>query len=325
VGAKKSPKILFLDAATVDLGDLGLQRLRRQGAYSALSLRAQDPLPPEAGEAEILISNKYPLGAATLFQLPRLRLICVAATGTNNVDLKAAEARGVAVCNVAGYSTSTVVEHAVMFLLALGHRLREHDAAVKRGDWSRGPYFALLAYPFSDLNGKRLGIVGYGAIGRKVARIAASLGMEILVAKFPGRSYSEKEKRLPLSALLRKSDYVSLHCPLTPQTAGLIGKKALAQIKPSAFLLNLARGPLVDEAAVAKALRAGRLAGYASDVTAMEPPSPDHPLLAEDLREKVLFTPHVAWASRESRQRLVDEIAENIRAFRAGKKRNRIV
>ncbi len=321
----KAPQILFLDAATVDLGDLDLRHLSRQGVYSALRLTSQDPLPPEAEFAEVLISNKYPLGAPEIAKLPRLRLICVAATGTNNVDLQAARARGVAVSNVAGYSTATVVEHAVMFLLALGHRLTEHDLAVKRGDWSRAPYFALLSYPFSDVKGKRLGIVGFGTIGRKVAQVARALGMEVLVAKLPGRSYAGKEKRVTLIALLRRSDFVSLHCPLTERTAGLIGKQALAQMKPGAFLLNLARGPLVVETAVAEALRSGRLAGYASDVIGREPPPPDHPLFAEDLQNKVLWSPHIAWASRESRQRLVDEIAENIRAFRSGKKRNRVV
>jgi glycerate dehydrogenase len=319
------PSILFLDAATVDLGDVDLTRLRKQGQYSALALGPGDPLPALAREAEVLISNKFPLREAQFPKLPRLRLICVAATGTNNVDLEAARARGIAVCNVAGYSTPTVVEHALMFLLALSHRLHEQDAAVKRGEWSRGPYFALLNHPYSDLAKKTLGIVGYGALGRRVARLARALGMRVLVAKIPGRRYSRKGSRIPLTALLRRSDFISLHCPLSLQTQGLIDAKALAQMKPGAGLLNLARGPIVVEAAVAKALRAGKLAGYASDVLTEEPPPKHHPLLAAGLRDKVLLTPHIAWASRESRQRLVNEIAENIRSFCRGRRRNRIV
>ncbi len=319
------PVILFLDAATVDLGDIDLKRLRKQGKYSALSLETGEPLPAAAAEAEVLISNKYPLLRAQLGRLPKLRLICVAATGANNVDLQAARERDVAVCNVAGYSTPTVVEHAVMFLLALGHRLREHDESVKSGAWSRSPHFALLDFPFRDLAGKRLGILGFGNIGRRVARVARALGMEVAVGKIPGGKYPARERRLELRGLLQTSDFVSLHCPLSPRTQGLIDARALAWMKPGAYLLNLARGPIVDEAAVASALARGRLAGYASDVLCQEPPPEGHPLLDPKLRDKVLLSPHIAWASRESRQRLVDEIAENIRSFWSGRRRNRLV
>jgi len=320
----KKPNILFLDAATVDLGDIAVKNLKKQGAYAALGLEPGDPLPPAALGAEIVVSNKYPLREAQLGFLPKLKLICVAATGTNNVDLEAARRRGIAVCNVAGYSTSTVVEQTVMFILALGHRLLEHDGAVKSGAWSRGPHFALLDFPFGDLAGKRLGILGYGHIGRGVARVAKALGMEVAVGKIPGGKYPAREKRLELRRLLQGSDFVTLHCPLSPRTEGMIDAKALAWMKPGAYLLNLARGPIVDEAAVARALLAGKLAGYATDVLGQEPPPADHPLFDPRLRDKVLFSPHIAWASRESRQRLVDEIAANIAAFRRGARRNRV-
>lgn len=317
--------IYFLDADTVDLGDLNMASLTKAGSYHALRLRSLARLPKNLSRAEVVISNKFQLGETQLARLPALKLICVAATGVNNVDLDAAQRRGIAVCNVAAYSTATVAEHAVMFLLALAHRLPEHHRAVLEGAWSQGPHFALLDFPFSDLVGKKLGILGYGAIGRRVAKLARALGMEILLGRLPGRSYSPKEKRLSLCSLLGRSDYVTLHCPLTPQTRHLIDAEKLRWMRPTAYLLNLARGPIVDEMAVAAALRAGKLAAYATDVMEREPPSADHPLFSPRLQGKVLFTPHIAWASRESRQRLIDEIAQNILSFLRGGKRNRIV
>jgi glycerate dehydrogenase len=321
---KTKARILFLDAATVDLGDIDFAALRRQGQLVLLDKRAGDPLPAEAKSARIIISNKYRLGREELSQLSGLNLIAVAATGTNNVDLAEARRRGIAVCNVAGYSRDTVVEHAVMFLLAFAHRFPEHLRAAKDGRWSASPHFALLDFPFSDLAGKRLGILGYGDIGKRVAKVAKALGMEVSSGRLPGRKYSKADRREPLKRLLQRSDYISLHCPLTAETQSLIDAEKLSWMKPSAYLLNLARGPIVDEAALAAALRAGRLAGYGADVTAQEPIPPSSPLLVPELADKVLLTPHVAWASRESRQRLVDEIAANIAAFRIGKKRNRV-
>lgn len=322
---KAKPLIVFLDAATVDLGDVDFAELRRGGRLVLLDKRVGDELPPEAEAAEILISNKYPLGNRQLKRLPGLKLIAVAATGTNNVDLEEARRLGIAVCNVAGYSRDSVVEHTLMFLLAFAHRFSEHTRAVQEGRWSDSPHFALLDFPFSDLAGKRLGILGYGDIGRRVAKVAAGLGMEVKAGRLPGRKLAKGERREPLRRLLERSDYVSLHCPLTAQTQNLMDAEKLAWMKPGAYLLNLARGPIVDEAAVAEALRAGRLAGYGADVSSREPPPPDHPLLTPDLVDRVLLTPHIAWASRESRQRLIREVAANIAAFKAGKKRNRVV
>ena len=322
---KARPKIVFLDSATVNLSDVELKALHRQGDLHLLDLRIGDAPPAEISDAEILISNKIPLGGSEFPRLPGLRLIAVAATGTNNVDLSEARRSGIAVCNVPGYSTATVVEHTVLFLLAFAHRFFEHIVAVQSGEWTRSPHFALLEFPFSDLAGKTLGILGYGGIGRKVAATAKAIGMKIRLGKLPGRSYRKSEKREPLRRLLAASDFVSLHCPLTEATRGLIDEEKLSWMKPGAYLLNMARGPLVRESAVAEALRAGRLAGYGADVTGQEPPPADHPLLAADLGDKVLLTPHIAWASRESRQRFIEEIAGNIAAFKAGKKRNRVV
>lgn len=318
-------KIGFLDAATVDLGDLNLKRVQSQGDYHAVPRCPGGRLPRHLRDAEVLISNKVRLGGTQMDQCPYLRLICVAATGVNNIDLEAAQARGIGVCNVAGYSTTTVVEHTLMFVLAFSHRLLENDGAVKQGKWSRSPFFTLLEFPFHDLQGKTLGVVGYGHIGRRVAHLAKALGMEVLVAKLPGRRYAGTTPRTTLAALLRKSDFVSLNCPLSDLTRGLINRERLALMKAPAYLINMARGPVVVEQDVVRALKRGKLAGYGADVTATEPIPRGHPFLQKSLRSKILLTPHVAWASRESRQRLVDEIGENIAAFRKGRRRSRVV
>lgn len=323
-GGLKRPKITFLDAATLDLGDLNLQSIRRLGRYRAFPACRGNRIPQAAGDADVIITNKMVLGKEEMQALPKLRLICVSATGVNNIDLEAAGRLGIAVTNVAAYSTPTVVEHALMLMLAFAHRLPEHDAAVKRGDWSRSPLFTLLDYPFSDLNGKTLGVVGYGTIGKKLAQIARHLGMKIVVAALPGRKYHTQPRRHSLDQVLRQSDFLSLHTALTPRTRGLINRKRLTKMKPAAYLLNLARGPVVVERDVVWALEKNRLAGYGADVTETEPLPKDHPFLKKSLAKKLLLTPHVAWASRESRQRLVDEIAKNIRAFRLGRRRNRV-
>ncbi|MBI4411339.1 MAG: D-2-hydroxyacid dehydrogenase [Deltaproteobacteria bacterium] len=321
----KQPAIVFLDSATVDFGDIDLTPIAKNGRYFPFENSSQDEIVKKAGRAEIVITNKCIFAPPIFKKLPHLKLISVAATGVNNVALDEARKRKIAVTNVPGYSTTTVSEHALLFLLALSHRLVEHHNAVTSGLWSQSPHFAYLDYPFSDLRGKILGILGHGTIGKKVAGFAKAFGMKVLTAKLPGRIYAKKERRLPLKKVLQKSDYISLHCALTETTRHLINRRHLSWIKSSACLINLARGPVVDEEAVADALKNGHLAAYATDVMHQEPPPEDHPLFDDSLRNKVLFTPHIAWASRESRQRLVDEMGKNIQAFLEGRKRNRIV
>jgi len=317
--------IVFLDAGTVDLGDMDLAPLKKQGPLQLYSNSTEGEIIERAKGAAVLITNKCLLRSSTLEKLPQLKLICVAATGVNNVDLEAAQKLGIGVTNAAGYCTQTVVEQTFMFMLAFSHRLLEHHQAVLRKDWSASPHFALFDYPYSDLEGKTLGIIGYGTIGRRVEKVARLFGMRVLVAKIPGRKYPASEKRLPLEKVLKESDIVTLHCSLTKETHHLLNTKSLALMKRSAILLNMARGAVVNEWAVAEDLQAGRLAGYGADVMEQEPPPPDHPFFQEQVKHKVLLSPHVAWASRESRQRLLDEIAANIASFKAGKKRNRLV
>jgi glycerate dehydrogenase len=266
-------------------------------------------------EATVVVSNKVRLDAAAFAATPQLRLVCVAATGTNNVDLDAAQRHGITVCNVRGYATPSVVQHVYALLLALTTRLPDYQRDVAAGRWQASPYFCLLDHPIRELAGRNLGIVGYGELGSAVARLAAGFGMTVLVAQRAGGD--AQAGRLALADLLPQVDVLSLHCPLTPQTRGLIGARELALMKPDALLINTARGGLVDETALADALRKGKLGGAGIDVLSEEPPRADNPLLAADI-PNLIVTPHIAWASREARQRVIEAIATNIRAFLAG-------
>jgi glycerate dehydrogenase len=313
---------VFLDLASVDRGDLDLAGLRRVAASWATY--AQTPAELTAariGDAVVAVTNKVVVDRAVMTACPGLRLICVAATGTNNVDLEAARERGIAVCNVTGYATPSVVQHVFALMLALTTRLAEHAAAAQDGRWAASDLFCVLDFPFRELAGKTLGIVGYGELGRGVARVAEAFGMSVLVAQRPGRS--PQQGRLPLDELLARSDVVTLHVPLADNTRGLIGERELALMRPDALLIDTARGGIVDEAALSAALRAGRLGGAGVDVLAVEPPRGGSPLL-ENPPPNLIVTPHVAWASRESRQRLLDGVALNIRAFSEGRERNRV-
>jgi len=313
---------VFLDLASVDRGDLDLSRL--QGVCGRWVLHTRTPVGLTAGRlagAAVVVTNKVVIDQPLLRAAPDLRLICVAATGTNNVDLAAARERGIAVCNVTGYATASVVQHVYALMLSLTARLAEHVAAARDGRWAASEQFCVLDFPFRELTGKTLGVVGYGELGRGVARVAEALGMRVLVAQRPGGPPAPG--RVALAELLAASDVVTLHVPLAENTRGLIGRRELASMRPDALLINTARGGLVDEAALADALRAGRLGGAGVDVLATEPPRDGNPLLDPSV-PNLIVTPHVAWASRESRQRLLDEVAENIRAFVAGESRNRV-
>ena len=316
-------KAVILDAATIDCGDIDMS-LFNQTPYewSIHQATRHDEASERLREAEVVVSNKVVLDRTLLTQADRLKLICVAATGTNNVDLEAAGELGVAVTNVAGYSTPSVVQWVFTHILALTCRLPEHHQAVCQGEWQRSPRFALLDYPFRELAGKTLGIVGYGVLGQAVARVAEAFGMQLLIARRPGGE--AQTGRVPLDKLLPQVDVLSLHCPLTENTRNLIGRDELAAMKPDALLINAARGGIVDEEALAKALAGGTIGGAGVDVLSCEPPTAGNPLLEQPLPNLIL-SPHVAWASRESRQRLVMELVANIQAFVSGERRNRLV
>lgn len=313
---------VFLDLASVDRGDLDLAALHQ--AAAPWTTHPQTPAALTAArlaDAAVAVTNKVVVDRPVMAACPGLRLICVAATGTNNVDLAAARERGIVVCNVTGYATPSVVQHVLALILALTTRLAEYAAAARDGRWAASELFCVLDFPFRELAGKTLGVVGYGELGRGVARVAEAFGMSVLVAQRPGGAPTVG--RVPLDELLARSDVVSLHVPLADNTRGLIGARELALMKPDALLINTARGGIVDEAALVAALRAGRLGGAGVDVLAVEPPRQGSPLL-DDPPPNLIVTPHVAWASREARQRLLDEVALNIRAFSEGRERNRV-
>jgi glycerate dehydrogenase len=315
---------VFLDYATVSYGgDLDPQPL-----YDALpglvlydhSTEAQ--VNARIADAEVVLTNKGRITRERIAASPKLRLVGLTATGTNNVDLEAARERGIAVCNIRDYCTQSVVQHVFALLLTLTHRVREFDAALKRGEWSVPEPKVAVGVPIRELGGRTLGIVGLGTLGSGVARLAEAFGMRVLVADRPGGA--PREGRVPLDDLLRHVDVLSLHCPLTPATRGLIGAAELARMKPDAVLINTARGALVDSQALVDALRAGRIGGAGIDVLEQEPPVDGNPLLAPDV-PNLIVTPHVAWAAREARQRALAELAANVADALQGGRRGRAV
>ena len=269
--------------------------------------------------ASIIISNKVTINADAIRQASHLKLICVAATGINNVDIEAAHANDVTVCNVRDYATASVTQHVFALILALMTRLPLYKQAVEQGEWTRSQQFCLLDFPINELAGKTLGIIGYGVLGQAIAKLAQCFAMQVCV--YTRRPESAGAFYSPINELLQKSDIVSLHCPLTADTRHLIGHRELALMKPTALLINAARGGIVEESELAQALLTGTIGGAGIDVLTEEPPRQGNPLLDPGI-PNLIVTPHIAWASRESRQRLLNEVAENIRAFQAGKPRN---
>ncbi|MGQ0385116.1 MAG: NAD(P)-dependent oxidoreductase [Gammaproteobacteria bacterium] len=271
---------------------------------------------------EVVLANKSMVDRAAIRGNPKLRLIALTATGTDNVDLGAARESGVAVCNLRDYCTPSVVQHVFAMLLALTHRLADYQALVRSGRWQEAGRFSVFDHPIRELEGRVLGIVGYGALGRAVGRVAEVFGMRVQLANRPGGARTTG--RFDFDEMLPRLDVLSLHCPLTDATRGLMSAARLARMKPDAVLINTARGALVDAKALAAALRAGRLGGAGIDVLEREPPPIDHPLLDPSIRN-LIVTPHVAWAAREARQRCLDELALNVEAFLAGDRRNRVI
>jgi glycerate dehydrogenase len=323
--SERPMRAVFLDYATVSFNDdLDPSALRR--ALPDLQLRDNTPqagVPEAIAGANVVAVNKLRISRETIAASPDLKLIVLAATGTNNVDLEAARERGIGVCNLRDYCTASVVQHVLGTLLLLTQRLREYDALVRSGAWARGDQFCLLDFPIRELAGRKLGIVGHGALGRGVAHAAAvALGMEVWIANRPGGK--AQAGRHDLDDLLPQVDVLSLHCSLTPHTEGLLGAPQLARMKSDALLINTARGALVDSQALADALRAGRLGGAAIDVLPQEPPTGGNPLLAADI-PNLIVTPHIAWAAREARQRCLDDMAANIEDFVRGGHRGRVV
>jgi glycerate dehydrogenase len=322
-------RAVFLDFGTVSHDDLDTTQLERVLPGITLHATSTDAEVDEriAG-VEFILTNKLNITRARMRAVPGLRLIGLTATGTNNVDLEAARELGIAVCNIREYCTVSVTQHVLGAILLLTHRLREYGQAAIDGTWSRSEQFTVPGAPIRELSGKVLGIVGYGVLGQAVAKAARdALGMRVLVAKRQGGggdSAPGSVVRCTLDELLRTADVLSLHCPLTPATTGMIGRRELALMKPDALLINTARGALVDLEALVAALKGGDLGGAAIDVLPNEPPT-EGSVLFEPGIPNLLVTPHIAWAAFEARQRAVDELALNIEDFLRGGRRGRVV
>jgi glycerate dehydrogenase len=313
---------VFLDLGTVSNGDLDTAPL--SAVLPGLVIHEQTPQAQVAARiagCEVVLLNKCRITREMMAANPQLRLIALTATGVDNVDIAAARELGIGVANLVDYCTPSVVQHVFAVLLSLTHRLPEYDRLTRSGEWSRAGQFSVFPYPIRELRGLTLLIVGFGALGRGVARVAEVFGMQVRVANRPGGQ--REPGRQDLAELLPQADVLSLHCPLTPATRGLIGRQELAVMKPDAVIVNTARGGLIDAAALAEALRTGRLGGAGIDVLEQEPPVDGNPLLDPTI-PNLIVTPHTAWAARESRQRCLDELAANVRAFLGGERRNRV-
>ncbi len=316
-------KAVFLDFATMG-PDLDVAPLRDQlPDLEVYDNTNDDEIAERIDGAEFVFANKFQFTPDVLEKAGALRFICLAATGVDNVDLEGAKEHDVAVCNIRAYCTQSIVEHVFGMLLMLTHSLHRYNASVRAGDWQDAGEFCMLTYPIRELSTMKLGIVGYGVLGSGVARTAEWFGMDVLVSQRPGFD-STDETRMPLEQVLEQADVLSLHCPLTEQTRGLIGKKELKRMKSSAFLINTARGGLVDANALVAALENGDIAGAALDVLEQEPPVDGNPLL-DYKGDNLIITPHIAWGTTEARQNALDEMAANVKAFLDGEERNRVV
>ena len=305
-------KIVVLDGYTLNPGDLSWDALRELGSCEIYDRSAPDEIVPRSTSAEIVLTNKVKLNGEYMSSVPTLKYIGVTATGYNIVDVAAARERKVIVTNVPTYGTQSVAQMTFALLLELTQHVGHHAQTVREGRWTRSPDFCYWDYPLIELDGLTLGIIGFGRIGKMVGQLAEAFGMKVL-------TYSRKQPVAEMETLFRRSDIISLHCPLTPQTEHLVNEERLAWMKPTAFLLNTSRGPLIDESALAKALNEGRIAGAGLDVLAVEPPTADNPLLRA---KNCLITPHIAWATRAARSRLMEAVVENVRAYLTGESKN---
>jgi len=311
-------KIVILDGYTINPGDNPWTPVAAQGECTIYDRTPPELVLERAREADIILTSKVKLTAGILAQLPQLRYISLLATGYNNVDVAAAAGRGIPVSNVPAYSTASVVQTAFALLLELVTKVGLHDAAVKAGEWVRCPDHSFWKGSIVELDGLTLGIVGYGTIGRAMARVAAAFGMKVIAhaPRIPADPGEVPVRFVSLAELFAGADVVSLNCPQTPENTGFVNAGLLSSMKPAAFLINVARGGLVNETDLAAALNAGTIAGAGLDVVAHEPMLADNPLLAAN---NCIFTPHIAWASLAARQRLMGIVAGNIAAFQAGR------
>jgi glycerate dehydrogenase len=314
---------VFLDFGSVTRGDMDCAALERAiSPWRYYIASSEQEVLERISLAEVIVSNKVFLNREAILAAQRLKLICVAATGYNNIDLVAAAERNVPVCNVRNYATPSVVQHVFMLMLNLTRRFLEYQELVKRGGWQASTFFCPLDFGIQELSGKTLGIIGFGVLGQAVADVAQAFGMQLLIAERKGRP--ARAGRIAFDDVMRQADFISLHCPLMPETCDLISTREFELMKPSAVLINTARGGLVNETDLLHSLATGRIAGAAIDVLQEEPPKQDNLILQHQLTN-LIVTPHIAWASRESRQRLLDQLANNIENFLQQRPFNQII
>lgn len=313
-------KIAVLDRCTVTNGDVVFTPIEAVGEVRYFDLLPPADVPAAIGDCEAVIVNKARITAEVMDACPKLKFVGLFATGYNNIDVAAADERGIVVCNVPGYSTDSVAQHTIALMLHFASRADDYAASVANGDWVKSKAFSYFKYPVYELSGKTLGIYGYGTIGRAVAKIALAFGMTVIAHSRTHTSGSEGDVSfVDADTLFSTSDYVSLHCPLTPETAEVVNARTLGLMKPTAVLINTARGGVTDEMAVVDALNAGKIRGAGIDVLCEEPMRDDHPYLTA---KNCYVTPHVAWGSIEARTRLVGIVADNLIAYREGKPQN---
>ena len=316
-------KIVVLDGYTENPGDLSWTELEKLGQLTVYDRTAYGESPLIAqriGDAEVIVTNKTPISQQTLEQCPNLKLIAVLATGYNVIDCAAARMKGIPVVNVPTYGTASVSQYSIALLLEICHHIGHHDQSVHAGNWANNADWCYWDYPLIELEGKTMGIIGFGRIGQAEGRIARALGMRVLAYDlYPSDSGRAIGEYVDLDTLYRQSDVISLHCNLTPENTRMINKDSIAKMKDGVILINNARGQLIDEQDVADALNSGKLAAAGLDVVYTEPIREDNPLLKA---KNCIITPHISWAPKESRQRIMDVTAENIRAFLAGHPQN---
>lgn len=314
-------KIIFMERDTLG-ADVDLSAFSSLGEVVTYPKSEPALNAARAAEGDILVINKIPVNEELLQNAPNVRLVCLTATGTNNVDFAYTNARGIAVANVKGYSTNSVVQHTFALLFYIWEKLAFYDSFVKSGEYARTDIFSCFEQPFFELAGKKWGIIGLGAIGRGVADIARAFGCEVCYYSTSGKNLQPEYGPVSLETLLSTCDIVSIHAPLNEDTRKLIGEAELKQMKKSAVLINVGRGPIIDEEALAKALLEEEIAGAALDVITVEPMTPDCPLLPIQDSNRLLITPHIGWATREARQRCCDEVLLNMKAYLSGEERN---
>lgn len=316
-------RAVFLDFGSVTRGDMDCTALKQAiSPWCFYDETSAEQVAERIKEAEVIVCNKFSLDRAAIFSAKRLKLICVAATGVNNVDLSVAAARNIPVCNVRAYATPSVVQHVFMLMLNLSRHFIEYHQLVRNGRWQTSTHFCPLDFGIEELSGKILGIVGFGELGRAVAEMAGAFGMEVLIAEHKGSP--ARTGRLAFDQVICQADFLTLHCPLLEETRNLISLREFELMKPTAYLINTARGGVVNEKELQRSLSSGRIAGAATDVLQSEPPVHGNALLQYS-HPNLIITPHVAWASRQSRQRMLDQIAVNIQNFLQKKPFNQVI